>query len=371
MTKKATCQIKVTAVYRSCEQKIICIKNEYRGAMRVHLCGLPIPVLAKKTKSSISTSHRLAPQSVAPSQDRHSFRSILILADIEGSSGCDSYRASSFLTRSWAQACASMSRDVDAVVRALFDAGIEQVTVQDFHRTAYNLLPELIDPRARIICGYRRGPVPGLGHPGNAQAVMMLGMHAASGTPGFLPHTLTSRLASVRVNDRPLAEVELFSASLAPFGVRPIFFSGCAVACAQARERIPGIHTIAIDKQIPLEVPDKMNWRRSLARGAVTALQGIPPAPYRPQGPFQAVIRIRDGAKAAAHMASPWGFKRCGATLMLHTLDMNTLYNHLIQLCYLKPLTYKTLPVSLFLFNLMGRLGRQWVRYQLIRSAGH
>jgi D-amino peptidase len=297
-------------------------------------------------------------------------RHILILADIEGSSGCGSYRSSSFLTRSWARACVDMSRDVDAVVRALFNAGIQRVTVKDFHRTAYNLLPELIDPRARIVCGYHRGPVPGLGHPGDAEAVMMLGMHAASGTPGFLPHTLTSRLASVRVNGRALAEVELFSASLAPFGIRPAFFSGCPAACAQARERIPGIHTVAIDKRIPPKALDKVNWRRELARGAVDALQGICPAPYMPSGPFRAVIRIRDGARAAAGLADPRGFSRQGAVVVIDAPDMSSLYSKLIRLCYLPPLTQKTLPLSLVLFNLMGYLGRQWARKQLKRSAG-
>lgn len=297
--------------------------------------------------------------------DRAAYRHILILADIEGSSGCGSYQASSFLTRPWARACAAMSRDVDAVVRALFDAGIQRVTVKDFHRTAYNLLPELIDPRARIVCGYHRGPVPGLGHPEDADAVMMLGMHAASGTPGFLPHTLTSRLASVRVNGRPLAEVELFSASLAPFGIRPLFFSGCPVACAQAQERIPGIHTVVIDKRFPPEALNAETWRRELARGAAAALVAAPPAPFLPRGPFRAVIRIRNGAKAAARMADRWQFERHGATIVLHTPDIHTLYDDLIRLCYLSPLTRKTLPMSLAVFNLMGRLGRRWVYRRL------
>jgi D-amino peptidase len=188
------------------------------------------------------------------------FAHILILADIEGSSGCGSHRAASFMTRPWARACAAMSRDVNAVVGGLFDAGVRQVTVMDFHRTAYNLLPELIDRRARVICGYRRGSVPGVGDPGKADAMMMTGMHAASGTTGFLAHTLTSRLSSIVVNGRPLAEVELFSASVAPFGIPAVFFSGCPVACAQARDRIPGIGTFAIDKSIPPEALDMDQW---------------------------------------------------------------------------------------------------------------
>ena len=293
------------------------------------------------------------------------FRHILILSDIEGSSGCGSYRASSFLNRPWARACAAMSQDVDAVVRALFAAGVARVTVKDFHRTAYNLLPEIIDPRARIVCGYRQGPVPGIGDPGDADGVMMIGLHAASGTDGFLAHTLTSRLASLRVNGRPLAEVELFAASLAPFDIPPLFFSGCPVACGQARRRIPGIRTFPIDKRIPPEALDVRHWRKGLANAAVAALNTSPPAPHRPEGPFRAVIRIRDGVPAARRMADRWGFTRNGATVIIDAADIHDLYDRLIRLCYLSPSASTALPVSLTLFNGLGWLGRQWVRRQL------
>jgi hypothetical protein len=108
------------------------------------------------------------------------------------------------------------------------------------------------------------GPVPGIGDPGDADAVLMLGMHAASGTNGFLPHTLTSRLAKLVVNGRPMAEVELFAASLAPFNIVPIFFSGCPVACQQARERIRGVRTHAIDKSLSSSLFDAEGWRKRL-----------------------------------------------------------------------------------------------------------
>ncbi len=305
---------------------------------------------------------------MGPAQDRSTYRHILILADIEGSSGCSSYRASAFLTRPWAHACAAMSRDVDAVVKRLFAAGVRQVTVKDFHRTGYNLLPERIDHRARIICGYRRGPVPGLGHPGDADAVMMIGMHAASGTDGFLPHTLTSRLASLTVNGRPLAEVELFSAALSPFNLPTIFFSGCPAACDQARERIPGIHTSAIDKGTTLQALGARQWRNKLAGAAAAALDNHAVVPYRPDGPFAAAITIRDGAAAAAKMADPWGFERIGNRVFITAPDMHALYRDLIRLCYLPPWAEKTLPLSLGLFNLVGRLGRFWVRRRLSRD---
>ncbi len=306
-----------------------------------------------------------------PPLDSPPYPHILLIADIEGSSGCGSYQASSFLTRPWARACESMSHDVDTIVRALFEAGVRQVTVKDFHRTGYNLLPALIDRRARIVCGYRRGPVPGLGDPGDADALMMVGMHAASGTGGFLPHTLTSRLASLVVNGRPLAEVELFAASLAPFGIPPLFFSGCPEACAQARDRIPGIHTLPIDKTIPPEALDVRQWRSHLAQAAVDALANPTAAPYCPDGPFQAEIVVRDGSRAAAKMADPWGFKRTGATVFIDSPDLQALYRSLIRLCFLPTAIEKTLPLSLALYNMVGRLGRLWVRRQLTPSSRH
>jgi D-aminopeptidase len=195
----------------------------------------------------------------------------------------------------------------------------------------------------------------------------MIGMHAAAGTAGFLPHTLTSRLAALKVNGRPMAEVELFAASLAPCGIAPIFFSGCPVACAQARERIAGIHAFPIDKGMAPEDLDVHAWRRELAQAAAASLSSSHVNPYCPEGPFHAEIAIRDGAAAAAKMADPWGFKRTGNRIFIHTDDIHNLYRGLIRLCYLPPWAENSLPCSLTLYNFVGWLGRQWVRYQLKR----
>jgi len=260
-----------------------------------------------------------------------------------------------------------MSLDVDAVVKALFAAGVERITVKDFHRTAYNLLPMKIDKRARLVSGYRMGPVPGVGNPEDADAVMMIGMHAASGTNGFLAHTLTSRLAEIILNGRPLAEVELFAASLGNCGLAPIFFSGCPVACAQARERIQGIQIYAIDKQIPPSSIDVNAWREGLARSAAQSLSNTTVRPYQPQGPFHAEITIRDGPAAARKMAAPWGLKRCKDRVFIDSSGMDLLYDQLIRLCYLSPTVERALPASLLFYNLIGWLGQLWVRWETRR----
>ena len=292
------------------------------------------------------------------------FDHILIIADIEGSSGCWNYRASKFLTNEWSRACVEMTLDVNAVVRGLFDAGVKQVTVKDFHRTGYNLLPEMIDPKARVVLGYRQGPVPGLGNPGDVKAVMFLGMHAASGTEGFLAHTLTSRIIWLEVNRRPLAEVELFAASLAPYGIRPIFFSGCPTACAQAQAAIARINSHPIDKSDGPALFDAQLWRSDLVKSALESLHNVDTEPYSISGPFRAEITMWDGESSAGKLAHRWGFDHEGGRIFIEAADIHELYRELIRLCYLTPLTERTLPWGLSLYNLTGRFGLDWVRWR-------
>jgi D-amino peptidase len=292
---------------------------------------------------------------------------ILIIADLEGSSGCWNYTASAFMTDEWCRACLEMSRDVNEVVGALFDAGVKSVTIKDFHRTGYNMFPELIDSRATLISGYRRGPIPGIGNPTGAQAVMFLGMHAASGSDGFLAHTLTSRIARLEVNQRLLAEIELFAASLKPWKIRPIFFSGCPVACKQAAAVVENINCFPIDKSRGPEGFDSVKWRSDLAQAAVKSLSNHKTRPYEPIGPFDARVTMRDGEAVAARLARRWTVEQVGAEIRIHSASFQQLYLDLIRLCYLTPAIEKVLPLALAAFNLKGEIGIARARRRLKR----
>ena len=298
---------------------------------------------------------------------QNSINNILIIADLEGSSGCWNYNSSAFLTDDWCRACLEMSLDVNSVVSALFDAGVKNIAIKDFHRTGYNLFPELIDPRAILVSGYRRGPIVGIGNPRDAQAAMFLGMHAASGSDGFLAHTLTSRIARLEVNHRLLSEVELFAASVAQRGIRPIFFSGCPVACKQAAAVIENIHCQAIVKSGEAENFDFNRWRRRLAKAAVESLTNFNTKPYQPAGPFDTTVTMREGKELAVRLARRWGFKQIGDQIQFQAVDMQQLYLRLIRLCYLTPIIENMLPLALALFNLHGRIGISRARRRLRR----
>lgn len=293
------------------------------------------------------------------------FRHVYIISDIEGSSGCFDYDSSRFLTPGWPAACDGMTRDVDVVARALFDAGVQKVTVKDFHRTGYNIFPEQVDKRARIISGYKKGPVPGFGSPGDADGLMFIGMHAASGSNGFLAHTFTSRIAKLEVNGKPVSELELFASILHPFGLRPLFFSGGPVACRQAREVMPCLSTWEIDKSHGQGGIDIQEWREGLARAAVESLESSGCEPYLLPGPYATVLHMRDGEEEAKKLADRWGLTWQENRVYIHTADFSYLWLMLIQVCFLTPAINAILPLGLFLYNTFSRAGLFYARHKL------
>ncbi len=291
---------------------------------------------------------------------------VLIISDIEGSSLCRNYEMSSFMAKSWPEACLGMSLDVSAVVNALFNSGVETITVKDFHRTAYNIIPEYVNPKARLIHGYKIGPVPGIGNPKPATAVLMIGMHAPSGSLGFLAHTLTSRIGRLEVNGELMSEAQLFSASLAPFGIVPVFFSGCPVACHHTLQHLEGIRCYPINKAESVKLFDANTWRQGLAKSAIAALESTECHPYQPKGPFHAQVTMRDGHSAAQTLGKRWKFPVQEDTIILECETIQQLYSNLMKLCFLTPVTEKLVYLGIHLFNARGKLGLWWARQQLI-----
>jgi D-aminopeptidase len=290
------------------------------------------------------------------------YRNIIIIADIEGSSGWWDYSASSFRTPSWPEACRHMTLDVRAVTDSLLDEGVNSVMVKDFHRTGYNIFPELLDKRVKLIPGYIKGPVPGLGDPRGADALIMTGMHAPSGSEGFLAHTLTSRISLLTVNGEIVSEAQLFSSSLARYGVRPVLFSGCPVACRYAKKAMGFIDAYSIDKSGGPGSVNTEKWRAGLAIAARHSLGNRRAEIYMIKGPFDVAMTMRDGEAAAGKIAKRWKLSSRDDTVYFSAGTFDSLYMQLIRCCYLTPALEKFLGAGIGLYNFYGRLGLMWAR---------
>ena len=85
-----------------------------------------------------------------------------------------------------------LTNEVNAAVQGAFDAGADEVVVNDSHGSGYNILFEDLDPRCQVIHGKNMsGPawMPLLDD--SFDAMLLIGMHAMGGTEcAITPHSL-------------------------------------------------------------------------------------------------------------------------------------------------------------------------------------
>lgn len=292
-------------------------------------------------------------------------RRVLVLVDIEGSPACRDGAGSQLDTPEWAVACRELTRDVDVVAKAFFEAGATDVRIQDYHRTGFNIFRNKIDRRAVLRQGYKAGPLPGIGRLPLADTLAMIGFHSSSGSRGFLPHTLTSRFARVSIDGRPLCEAELFAGAIAavqPPGepaIRPRLFSGCPVACREASDVMPGIaivHSIKLDPSDASGRERLAEWRTALAAAARESLAAPGAEPPGGKGPFRIEVEMRAGARAAASASARWGLECSGNTVSFTASDRLCVFRRLTDIAYLSPWMKPAISLLLRLADMRGRL---------------
>jgi D-amino peptidase len=140
-----------------------------------------------------------------------------------------------------------MCGDINAAIRGLRMGGPLDIDVVDGHGYGGNVVPEKLEPGARLvseswlsrmICsGQLRDHYDGW---------MLLGQHSMAGTcDGFLSHTNTTATA-VRLNNRFVGEIELAAWLAGHFDIPTILVTGDDGAVREATVFLPGIKTVVV-----------------------------------------------------------------------------------------------------------------------------
>lgn len=235
-----------------------------------------------------------------------------------------------------------MTAEVNAAVRAAFDAGAAEVLVNDGHGPNTNLLVEEIDDRAELLTG-RPKPLNMMhGVDDGFDAALLLGYHARTGTAdAVLDHAYLGSVGfDLRLNGRSYGEFGLNAMLAGAFGVPVVVTSGDDKLVAEALALLPRIEAVQVKQAVGRTAARTLTpaAARAIVAGAVRrALNGDlavgllpPPAP-----PFDLdVVFLRSGmADVAAVMPGTerldgrtvrWrgddyvtAFKACRALLLL------------------------------------------------------
>ncbi len=137
------------------------------------------------------------------------------------------------------------TREADAAVRGLFEAGAEQVIVWDNHNGSLNLKYDLLDERCDVALGV------GFKHrfewmDKGFDGIALIGYHAMDNTvDGVMCHSFSSATYQyMKVNGKEVGEMAIDAAMAGEKGVPIIFVSSDDKGTAEAEAFFPGVETV-------------------------------------------------------------------------------------------------------------------------------
>jgi D-amino peptidase len=177
---------------------------------------------------------------------------VFVSVDMEGVSGLTDPEEMSAGGRGYERGCELMTGDANAAVAGAFAAGADEVVVTDAHGSTKNLRADLIDERCTLIRGPYRPLRMGQGIGPSHDAAMFVGYHARAGVPhGVLNHTwMGYEIQNLYLNGEVCGEIGLIAGLAGSMGVPVALVAGDEAACAEAREVLGDVETVAVKKGI-------------------------------------------------------------------------------------------------------------------------
>jgi D-amino peptidase len=225
-------------------------------------------------------------------------KKVYISVDLEGISGVNGDDQTSAGQAEYARGRKLMAEDANAAIRGAFAGGATAVVVTDSHGSQRNLLPEDLDPRARLISHSfkRHGMVEGLDE--TFDSILFIGYHARAGAPrGLFAHTGSGVVRDLQLNGVAVGEGGINAAMAAWYGVAVALVTGDDTAVEEVKALVPGVKGVAVKRAIntrAVEMLPLAEARRLIEAGAREAVAAAKkPAPVR-KGPYRVTMQFRD-----------------------------------------------------------------------------
>lgn len=205
-----------------------------------------------------------------------STKKVYISVDMEGISGVNSDNQTSATGAEYSRARKLMVEDANAAIRGAFEGGATEVLVNDSHGSQRNILPEDLDPRARLISHSfkRHGMMEGLDS--TFDAVLFIGYHAKAGSPrGVFAHTGSGVVRDLQVNGVSVGEGGMNALLAQWYGVPVVLVSGDDVAIEEQRTTVPDVRGVVVKRAInthAVELRPLAETRRDIQQAAKEAV---------------------------------------------------------------------------------------------------
>ena len=206
---------------------------------------------------------------------------VYISVDMEGVAGVSQAKPTNRGDDLYPQSVELMVGEANAAIEGAFEAGATDVTVNDSHGQMFNLTPEKLDPRARLVQGKKPYSMVEAAADSEFGCALFVGYHARAGHPrGTISHTYTGRITVVTVNERPVTEAAMNGLYLGALGVPVAMVSGDDALADELVGWFPWAELVVVKRGVSWQAADSLHPSRAReliregARRAVTALSG-------------------------------------------------------------------------------------------------
>ena len=222
-----------------------------------------------------------------------------------------------------------MNGEANAAIYGAFDGGATEVVVNDSHGQMFNLTPEELDPRARLVQGKKPWSMVEAASDGKFSVALFVGYHARAGHPrGTIAHTYTGRVTLAMVNGRPITEAAMNGLYLGALGIPVGLVSGDDALADELADWLPWAECVVVKRGVSWQAADSLHperaralirdgSRRAVARAAASdaGLRVLALAP-----PLELSVEFANAGQADVAATIP-GFVRAGDRGISYSAD--------------------------------------------------
>lgn len=171
---------------------------------------------------------------------------VFISVDMEGISGVVAWDHTEYGKDGYERFRKIMTKEANAAALGAFDAGAQEVVMNDSHGGMRNIVIEELDPRVKLISGSSKplSMMEGIGP--DFDAVIFVGYHSKASSLGVLNHTYSGQVEKYVVEDKVMGETGMNALVAGFYGVPVVFVSGDSEVTAEAIEVLGNVETVAV-----------------------------------------------------------------------------------------------------------------------------
>jgi D-amino peptidase len=177
---------------------------------------------------------------------------VYVSVDMEGLAGVSHPDPTGRGDAGYPAAAALMVGETNAAVEGAFAAGATDVVVNDSHGSMFNLDPEALDPRARVIRGQKAWSMVEGAQPGTGFGVaLFVGYHARAGHPtGTIAHTYSYGPTLTTLDGRAVGETSINAMVLGAWGIPVGMVAGDDALAEEVAEQLPSAERVVVKEAV-------------------------------------------------------------------------------------------------------------------------